>query len=136
MPHSSGRATHLTNPVNPPDKSVHDLITPPSMPCRAPPLLQTPVRPLPEDFSLTAPERKGKGKVSSLREASNQDTDDSQSEERDKLNSYRLTYGELSEEDELENFEYLELTADDEEILRPGTSKNKEGKTNEIQFRL
>ena len=89
-------------------------------------------------FSPTAPERKGKGKVSSLRKASNEDTDESQSEERDKLNINRLTYGELSEEDELENFEYLELTADDEdiEILCPGTSKNKEGKTNEIQFRL
>ena len=92
MPHSSGRATHLTNPVNPPDESVLDLVTPPSLPHRAPPLHGTLVRSLPEGLSLTAPERKGKGKVSSLRETSNQDTDNSQSEERNKLNPYKLTY--------------------------------------------
>ena len=75
---------------------------------------------------LTAPERKKKGKVSSLRETSNQDTEDNQSEERDKLNPYRLTYGELSEEDEPDDFVYLELTKADEdiEVLRPGTSKS------------
>ena len=56
----------------------------------------------------------------------------------DKLNLYRLTYCELSEEDEVENLEYLELTADDEdiEILRSGTSKNKAGKQMKIQFIL
>ena len=123
---SSGRASHLTKLVNPPDESVLDLVNPLSLPRRAPSLHQTPVRPMPEGFSLTAPERKKKGKVSSLRETSNQDTEDSQSEERDKLNPCRLTYGELSEEDELDNFEYLELTESDEyiEILRPGTSKS------------
>ena len=47
-------------------------------------------------------------------------------EERNKLNPYRLTYGELSEEDESDNFVYLELTEGDGdiEILRPGTSKS------------
>ena len=102
------------------------------MPRRAPPLHRTPVRSLPEGSSLTAPERKGKGKVSSLRETSNQDTDDSQSEKRNKLNPYKLSYGELSEEEELEDFEYLELTEGDEDIiLHPKTSKNKVGETSE-----
>ena len=97
------------------------------MPRGAPSSLQTPDRPQPEGFSLTAPERKKKGKVSSLRETSNQDTETSQSKERDKLNPYRLTYGELSE-DEPEGFEYIELIEGDEdiEILRPSTSKNNE----------
>ena len=51
----------------------------------------------------------------------------------DKVNPYRLTHGELNEEDKLENFEYLELTGDDEdiEILHPETSKNKVGEANE-----
>ena len=77
--------------------------------------------------AVTAPERKKKGKVSSLRETSNQDTETSQSEERDKLNPYRLTYGELSE-DEPERLEYIELIEGDEdiEIIRPGRSKNNE----------
>ena len=102
------------------------------MPRRAPPLYRTPVRSLPEGLSLTAPERKGEGKVSSLRETSNQDTDDSQSEKRNKLNPYKLSYGELSEEEELEDFEYLELTEGDEDIiLHPKTSKNKVGETSE-----
>ena len=105
-PHSSGRATHLTNPVNPLDESVHDLVTPPSLPRRPPPLHRTPVRSLPEVLSLTAPERKVKGKVSSLyREPSDQDTDNSQSEERNKFNPYKLTYAEISEEGKPEDFE-------------------------------
>ena len=64
--HSSGRATHLKNQVNPPDESVLDLVNPLSLPRGAPSSFQTPVRPQPEGFSLTAPERKKKGKVSSL----------------------------------------------------------------------
>ena len=98
-------ATHLTNPVNPPDESVHDLVTPHSLPCREPPLHQTPAHSLPEGLSLTAPERKGKGKFSSLREASIQDTNNSQNWERNKSNPYKLTYRELSEEGGLEDFE-------------------------------
>ena len=96
-------------------------------------MLQTPVRPQPEDFSLNAPERKKKGKVSSLRETINRDTEDSQSKERDKLNPYRLTYGELSEEDEPDNCVYIELAEGNEdiEILRPGTSKSNVVKTKE-----
>ena len=129
MSQSSGRVSHLTKPVNPPDESVLDLVNPLSLPRRAPSLLQTPVRPQPKGFSLTAPERKKKGKVSSLRETSNQDTETSQSKERDRLNPYRLTYGELSEEPE--GYVYLELTSGDEdiEILRPGTSKSNETQT-------
>ena len=132
MPHSSGRVTHLTDLVNPPDESVHDLVTPPSLPCRAPPLHRTPACSLPEGLSLTASERKGKGKVSSLRETSNQDTNNSQNWERNKLNPYKLTYGELSEDGEPEDFEYLVLTEEegDIEILHPNKT-NKEEKVRE-----
>ena len=60
---SSGRASHLTKMVNPPDQSVLDLVNPLPLHRRALSLHQTLVRPKPKGFSLTAPERKKKGKV-------------------------------------------------------------------------